>query len=109
MLRQVADDPAVMHTLGKASMQSAILESRDQLSAVTMLLRNNASLSFTNIGQDLSVVRSGEVNYRVFVERYWSALLIIGLLVLLLLLLLKRMIFGRPPTVVIRTGDGGKK
>ena len=109
VLRQVADDPAIMHTLGKASMQSAILESRDQLSAVTMLLRNNASLSFTNIGQDLSVVRSGEVNYRMFVERYWSALLIIGLLVLLLLLLLKRVIFGRPPTVVIRTGDGGKK
>lgn len=109
VLRQVAEDPGVMRTLGKASIQSAILESRDQLSAVTMLLRENATLSFTNIGQDLSIVRSGEVNYRVFVERYWSALLIIALLVLLLLVLLKRILFGRPPTVIIKTADGRKK
>jgi len=109
VLRQVAEDPSVMRTLGKSSIQGAILESRDQLSAVTMLLRDNATLSFTNIGQDLSEVRSGDVNYRVFVERYWSALLVIGFLVLLLLVLLKRILFGRPPTVVIRTTDGGKK
>jgi hypothetical protein len=109
VLRQVAEDPSLMRTLGKPSIQGAILESRDQLSAVTMLLRDNATLSFTNIGQDLSEVQSGDVNYRVFVERYWSALLIIALLVLLLLVLLKRILFGRPPTVVIRTTDGGKK
>ena len=109
VLRQVAEDPGLMRTLGKSSIQSAILESRDQLSAVTMLLRENATLSFTNIGQDLSEVRSGDVNYRVFVERYWSALLIIALLVLILLVLLKRILFGRRPTVIIRTADGGKK
>jgi hypothetical protein len=109
VLRQVAEDPGLMRTLGKSSIQSAILESRDQLSAVTMLLRENATLSFTNIGQDLSEVQSGDVNYRVFVERYWSALLIIALLVLLLLVLLKRILFGRRPTVIIRTADGGKK
>ncbi len=98
-----------MRTLGKPSIQGAILESRDQLGAVTMLLRDNATLSFTNIGQDLSEVRSGDVNYRVFVERYWSALLVIGLLVLLLLVLLKRILFGRRPTVIIKTAEGGKK
>ena len=109
VLRQVAEDPGVMRTLGKASIQGAILDSRDQLSAVTMLLRENATLSFTNIGQDLSEVQSGDVNYRIFVERYWSALLVIGLLVLLLLVLLKRILFGRAPTVVIKHADGGRK
>lgn len=109
VLRQVAADPAVMRTLGKSSIQSAILESRDQLSAVTMLLRENATLSFANIGQDLSEVQSGDVNYRIFVERYWAALLVIGLLLLLLLVLLKRILFGRAPTVVIKHADGGRK
>jgi hypothetical protein len=109
ILREVVDDPGVMRTLGKASIQSAITESRDQLSAVTMLLRENATLSFANIGQDLAEVRAGDVNYRIFVERYWSALLVIGFLLLLLLVLLKRVLFGRAPTVVIKHADGGKK
>ena len=109
MISEVVDDPSVMRSLGKPSMQSAILQSRDQLSAVSMLLRENSALSLANIGQDLSEVRTGDVNYRIFVERYWSALLVIGLLALLLLLLLKRILFGRPPTVVIKHADGGKK
>jgi hypothetical protein len=109
VLREVVQDPGVMRSLGKPSIQNAILQSRDQLSAVTMLLRQNSTLSFGNIGQDLSEVRMGDVNYRVFVERYWSALLVVALLVLLLLLLLKRILFGRPPTVVIKHADGGRK
>jgi hypothetical protein len=109
VLREVVQDPGVMRSLGKPSIQNAILQSRDQLSAVTMLLRQNSTLSFGNIGQDLSEVRMGDVNYRVFVERYWSALLIVALLVLLLLVLLKRILFGRPPTVVIKHADGGRK
>ncbi len=109
VLREVADEPGVMRTLGKPTIQSAILDSRDQLSAVTMLLRENSSLSFGNIGQDLSEVRSGDVDYRIFLERYWSALLIMALFGLLLLVLLKRLLFGRPPTVVIKHADGGRK
>jgi len=109
VLREVADEPGVMRTLGKPAIQTAILDSKDQLSAVTMLLRDNTTLSFSNIGQDLSEVRSGDVNYRVFVERYWSALVIIAFLVLLLLVLLKRILFGRPPTVIIKHADGGGK
>ena len=109
VLREVAEDPSSMRSLGKPSIQSAILDSRDQLSAVTMLLRDNSTLSFGNIGQDLSQVQSGDVNYRVFVERYWSALLVMGFVALLLLALLKRLFFGRPATVVIRHTDRGGK
>ena len=61
MLREVTGEPGVMRTLGKPAIQTAILDSKDQLSAVTMLLRDNATLSFGNMGEDLSEVRSGDV------------------------------------------------
>ena len=90
-------------------MQDAILDSRDQLSAVNMLLRENSGLSISNIANDFALVRDGQVNYRVFIERYWAALLVLLFLGLLILLWVRRLIFGRPATVIIRTPEGGGK
>ncbi|WP_125461603.1 MULTISPECIES: hypothetical protein [Rhodomicrobium] len=109
VLREVAQDPSLMHTLGKNSIREAIVGSRDQLAAVTMLLRDNSVLSLTNIGGDFGLVRQGEVNYRVFIERYWAGLIVGLLLALLILMVLRRVIFGRPTTIVVRTADSGGK
>jgi heme A synthase len=72
-----------------------------------MLLRDNAALNVSNIANDFALVREGEVNYWIFVERYWAGLLILLLLGLLILSALRRLIFGRSPTVIIKTADSG--
>jgi hypothetical protein len=107
LLREVASDPSLMKTLSKPSVQEAISASRDQLSALSMLLRDNAALNVSNIANDFALVREGEVNYWIFVERYWAGLLILLLLGLLILSALRRLIFGRSPTVIIKTADSG--
>ena len=111
ILRTVAEDPHAMKKLAGEGVQDAILNSRDQLSAVNMLLRENSALSISNIATDFSLVRDGQVNYWVFVDRYWVALLVLFFLGVLFLLWLRRLFVGRPATVVIRTadGNGGKK
>jgi len=108
VLREVASDPSLMKSLGRSSIRDAIVESRDQLSAITMLTRDNSVLSLGNIGGDLSLVRSGDVHYRIFVERYWAGLIVAFLFALLMLMVLRRTFFGRPATIVVRTDSGGK-
>jgi hypothetical protein len=105
-MREVRENPAVMEDLTNPSVQNAILRSQDQLGALNMLLRERSALSFSNIIGDLGLVRDGQVHYRVFLERYWMALVVILVFSLFLLIWLKRVIFGRP-AIVIKTADGG--
>jgi len=107
VLMEVAADPGLMRTLAGEALQRAVLESRDQLSAVRMLLRDNSALDLGNIQEDFTLVRQGDVEIRVFAQRYWVGLLVAGLLALLFLLTLRRLIFGRPTKVIIKTGNGG--
>lgn len=100
ILRVVAEDPAQIRNLVSPSVQNSILRSRDQLAAVSMLLRDNLALSFANISNDFSLVRQGEVHYRVFVERYWVAIAFAILLAAFVLLALRRLIIPRP--VIVR-------
>lgn len=109
LLRQVAADPGIMSRLARSSIVEAVASSRDQLSAIGMLLRDNAALNLANIGDDWALVSQGTVNYRIFLERYWAGLLALGALALLFLLAFRRLIFGRPPAVIIKTAEGGGK
>lgn len=106
ILRAVAEDPLVMKTLESSAVQDAVLNSRDQTAAINMMLRDNSALSVSNIVTDFSLVREGQVHYRVFVERYWVAVLVLLFVALLVLLWLRRLFFARPATVVIKTADG---
>src|SRR6185312_7627883 len=100
LLRATAEDPRVMQDLDGAGLKQAILNSRDQLAALDMVLHEDASLlSYGRIIKDAEQVRDGAVGYRVFWERYWLSLLAAGFVLLLLLSWLRRLIFGRPAVI----------
>lgn len=106
VMRAVAEDPLVMKALESQAVQEAILNSRDQLSALNMILRENSALSITNIATDFALVREGQVHYRLFLERYWVAMLVLLFLAVLVILWFRRLLIARPATVVIKTTDG---
>ena len=103
LLRAVTETPSVMQELSGEGLQRAIFNSRDQLAALNMVLRADASLfSYGRIVKDAELVRNGEVGYRVFWERYWPSIALAGFLALLLLSWLRRLLFGWSRAAVAR-------
>lgn len=109
LLRATAEDPRVMQELASSGLKQAILGSRDQLAAIDMILHEDAGLiSYGRIVKDAELVKDGAVGYRVFWERYWPSLLLVGFILLLLLSWLRRVMFGRP-AIVIREQGGTRR
>ncbi len=105
LLRSVSENPTVMTELSGEGLRHAIVDSRDQLSALNMILHDDAGLiSYGRIFKDAEQVRDGNVAYRVFWERYWPSVLIAGFVLLLLLSWLRRLLFGRPRYVIKQEG-----
>lgn len=105
LLRSVSENPTVMTELSGEGLRHAIVDSRDQLSALNMILHEDAGLiSYGRIFKDAEQVRDGNVAYRVFWERYWPSVLIAGFVLLLLLAWLRRLLFGRPRYVIKQEG-----
>jgi hypothetical protein len=107
LMRAIGETPQVMERLSSASIQNSILRSQDQLGALNVLLRDNTVLSIGNIINDLTLVRDGQIHYRVFLERYWIAIAIMLIFALLVLVWLRRTFLGRPQVVVVKSEGGG--
>lgn len=95
LLSAVADDPARMKSLGRGSVQSAVLSSRDQDAALGMLLRQGSLFDVLDIEADLRSVLDGAVSPMLLWEKHPAPVIAAGFLLLLLLLLLRRLLFVR--------------
>ena len=105
LLRAVGSDPSIMLSLTAEGLRDAILNSRDQLAALNMITNEEAGLfSYSRILKDAQLVRNGVVNFRVFWERYWVAVIIAGFILLVFVSWLRRLLFGRPQVIIREQG-----
>ena len=95
VLGAVAQSPARMADLASPRVREAVIASRDQLAAVGMMLRTNASLDAGAIVEDFGLVTDGRVAPILMWEKHPLAILGGLAAALILLLLLRRLLF--PP------------
>ena len=98
VLRAIASAPGKMRVLASTRVRDAVLASRDQSSAVDIMLRADAS-SPTNILADAKLAFEGQVSPILIWERHPMAVFAAFIPVLILLLLLRRIFMPsrRPP------------
>ena len=94
VLRAVAANPVKMVALGSERVRNAILTSRDQSAAVSMMLRNSATLDPGSIAEDFDLAFKGRINPLLIWEKHPEAVGVLGLGGVTLLLLLRRLLFG---------------
>ena len=91
VLRTIAATPAKMRILASARVRDAVLASRDQSSAVDMMLRAGAATP-TEIAGDVKLAWEGQISPVLMWERH-PIVTAMGLIPLLVLLLLLRRVF----------------
>ena len=94
MVGAIADDPQRMKMFSNATLQSAILGSRDQDAAVGMMLRNGSLIDVVNLQQDWNVVSTGDVSPILLWHKHTAAVSGVLAAAGLLLLMLLRLVLG---------------
>lgn len=96
VLRAVAANPPIIHSLSSERVRHAVVSSADQSAAVTMMLRRESGLDVDAIAEDLRLVIDGRVSPILLWEKHPAVIIGLGFLALILLLLLRRLLFARP-------------
>lgn len=94
VLKTVAVSPARMQALAAGQVRDAVLASRDQLAAVTMMLRADTGLDPITLRNDAILVYEGKVSPLLIWNKHPIAVVGAGFLALVLLLMLRRLLFG---------------
>ncbi len=95
VLKTVAAAPSRMQVLAPARVRDAILSSRDQGAAISMMLRSDTGFDVNAMKDDLALVYGGQVNPVLLWDKYPAAVIGAGIAALMLLLILQRLLFGR--------------
>ncbi|MFA9550604.1 MAG: hypothetical protein ACERIL_06000 [Hyphomicrobium sp.] len=94
VLRTVAADPTKMQSLSSERVRIAVVASADQTAAVSMMLRQDATLNPKAIVEDVGLVTGGRVSPILLWEKH-PVVIVAGLVVvLILLLMLSRLLFA---------------
>ncbi len=97
LLSAVAESPARMQAIAPANVREAILASRDQSAALTMMLKAADLFNINTFIRDVESVSSGAVAPQLLVARYPWALGGVAIAALAVLMLLWRAVVGRRP------------
>jgi hypothetical protein len=92
VLQVVAASPARMQVLGAPRVRDAVIASRDQLAAVSMMLRADSGFQLDRAAKDFELVWSGRVNALLFWDKHPIAVVAAGILGLIVLLILRRLV-----------------
>jgi hypothetical protein len=100
VMKSIAAAPPRMQALAPSRVREAILASRDQLAAVSMMLSSDQGLDVKVFKDDLLLVYDGRVSPILLVDKHPAGLggIVVGLL--MLLLVARRLVFGRRGKVV---------
>jgi nitrogen regulatory protein PII-like uncharacterized protein len=102
ILRAVAQTPAKMQVLARPTVRNGIVASREQATAVGMMLRSDVVPDPWVVAEHVRFVMDGKVAPVLLWEKHPIFVVSVGMLGLVLLTLLKRLVFGRRPKVVIQ-------
>jgi hypothetical protein len=94
-MKAVAAAPALMQTLAPARVRDGIISSRDQLAAVSMMLRGDRGLDVKLIKDDFQMVLDGRVSPMLLIDKHPLGLGGLAAGLLILLLVLRRLVVGR--------------
>ena len=97
LLASVAEVPARMQAVAPAHVRAAVLASRDQGAALSLMLRSGDLFNVGDFLKDADTVRSGAVSPTLLVARYPFALAGAAALGLAMLMLAWRAVVGRRP------------
>lgn len=107
LLRAVAQTPQRMQVLGDPAVRDAIIASRDQSAAVSMMLRTSSVPDPTAIFENVRLVADGKVSPMLLWHKHPLALGGLGIGTLIILLALGRLLFGRRTHVVLAPERSG--
>ncbi len=100
VMKAVAAAPARMQVLAPARVRDGIIASRDQLAAVSMMLRGDQGLDVKLLKDDFLMVLDGRISPMLLVDKHPLGLGGIAAGLLVLLLLMRRLVVGRRVKVV---------
>ena len=102
LLIAVVDAPAKLTNVTPQSVRTAILASRDQAAALSVMLRADGIFDFFVFRDDALLVKDGKVSPRILWARYPVALSLFAFAAFMVLMLLRRLMFGRRPQIIIQ-------
>jgi hypothetical protein len=106
VLSVVSQAPARMADIASPRVREAIIASRDQAAALSMMLQAASALDPSVPLAHARLVLDGRVSPVLLWEKHTSALVTAALLALMLLLTLRRLLFPPRPRVYLHPGDG---
>ncbi len=105
VLQVVANNPGRMQVLAVPRVRDAILASRDQLAAVSMMLRHDTGFELDRLRKDLTLMYDGKVSPYLIWDKHPIALIAGAIALVLVMLILRRLFGGRrrpPPTAAAK-------